>query len=258
MKETTLLTYMVYKISFDTNPKVYIGYTSKGPDGRLQQHIKNMQRGMDTHLYRAMRKNGLENICIEILEICENKLHAQERERFYIKENNSFVGGYNMTRGGDGGNIFECMSEEKKLEWLEQRKFLSSGLNNGNCSGVSDEEIVLHACEVVKRDGYLTRGNYREYAKETKDKFNLPLNIGHTFRFNKLGFDGLKIQVAEKLNVDIEKLKYTKTKKHREKISREMSSYCWMHNNKESIRVKNEDIETYINNGWVRGRYKLL
>ena len=258
MKEITLLTYMIYKISFDNNPKEYIGYTTKGPDGRLHQHIKNMQSGMDNHLYRAMRKYGLENICIEVLEVCESKQRAQEREKYYIKENNSFVGGYNMTRGGDGGNTFECMSGEKKLEWLRQRKFLSSGLNNGNCTGVTDEEIVFHACEVAKKDGYLTCGNYRKYAEETKEKFNLPLNIGPTFRFNKLGFEGLKIEVAKALNIDLKKLKYIKTEKHREKISKAGCSYCWVHNNKEFIRVRKENIETYINSGWVRGRGKLV
>lgn len=259
MTEKTLPTYMVYQITFDGSKKVYIGYTSKGPDGRLQQHIKNMRRGLDTHLYRAMRKYGIANLNIEIVEICKSREHAQEREKFHIKEKNSFREGYNMTEGGDGGDCISHMDPEKLKKWKKQRKELSTGFNNGNCSGVTDDIIVDHACIIAKKHGYLTRGLYKRYVLENKDKYNLPENIhGRGFRFDGKGFEGLKELVAAKLNIDVSALDYKKTEEHKRKISKTNVKYCWVHKEKEFLRIFKTELELFENKGWKRGRVNKL
>lgn len=52
-----------------------------------------------------MRKYGIENFIIELIEECKNE-DLDEKEKYYIKKFHSFLGdefcnGYNMTIGGE-------------------------------------------------------------------------------------------------------------------------------------------------------------
>lgn len=252
-----LSTFLVYKLTFknSANNKVYIGYTGKGVLGRLRQHRDNMLRGLDTKLYRAMRLYGIENVVYEVLEDDLTKDEAIHVEKDYISQYNSFKNGYNMTLGGDGGDVVNCMSREKFNKWKQQRRELSAGFANGNCTGVLDEVIVEHACKIVQRDGYLSRGNYKQYARQNKE-YNLPHNIGPTFRFNGEGFEGMLISVAARLGIDVETLRYDKLKNpaHIEKIRKKSKEYLWVTKDSVTKRVHISSLSEYTDNGWTRGR----
>lgn len=88
----------IYKITNLINNKVYIGQTSRTIATRWSQH-KNSSLTVDTHLYRAMRKYGIENFIIEPIE---ETVLLNEREIYWISYYNSFEKGYNMTQGGEG------------------------------------------------------------------------------------------------------------------------------------------------------------
>lgn len=101
----------IYKIQNNINNKIYIGQ-SKNIEKRLKDH-KN--RANDTnsneynrHLYRSMRKYGIENFSFEIIEEC-NVDELNEKERYWIEYYNSFFNGYNLTFGGDssGSEIYK-------------------------------------------------------------------------------------------------------------------------------------------------------
>jgi group I intron endonuclease len=87
----------IYQITNVVNSKFYIGKTSKTVQERFRQHCYNHQN-QDTHLYRAMRKYGVDKFIIEILEETES---PNEREIYWIQTTQPH---YNMTRGGDGGD----------------------------------------------------------------------------------------------------------------------------------------------------------
>lgn len=72
---------------------------------RWRDHKNNAFNSNDhnynTHLYRSIRKYGLQNFSFEILEEClTSELDA--REIYWISHYNSFFEGYNLTMGGDG------------------------------------------------------------------------------------------------------------------------------------------------------------
>lgn len=68
---------------------------------RIRTHIK-AGLGIDTPnsiLYKAMRKDGVENFSFEIMEYC-NPTDLNDREKVWIDYFSSQEWGYNMTSGG--------------------------------------------------------------------------------------------------------------------------------------------------------------
>lgn len=88
----------IYKITNTINQKIYIGQTNQTIEKRFLQHSKSI-----TPLGDVMRKYGLENFTIEIIEECSTPEQTKERERFWIKTLKSRVpNGYNQSDGGEG------------------------------------------------------------------------------------------------------------------------------------------------------------
>lgn len=87
---------MIYIITNKLNNKRYIGKTAKTIEERWYQHCKNAEYGVDTYLYRAIRKYGSENFSVEFL--CDG---LDEEEVIQIEQ---LQPEYNMTKGGTGGD----------------------------------------------------------------------------------------------------------------------------------------------------------
>lgn len=92
---------IIYKITNVVNGDFYIGKTSKTKDERLKRHFYNASYGLETYLYRAIRKYGKDNFIVEELETNISQNKVDEREIYYISILNPK---YNMTSGGDGGD----------------------------------------------------------------------------------------------------------------------------------------------------------
>lgn len=93
----------IYKITCIINNKIYIGQTTKNINVRFNEHCRDSKK-FDYPLYRSMRKYGIENFIIELIEECSiNELN--DRECYWIKFYDSVAWhnkGYNATLGGDG------------------------------------------------------------------------------------------------------------------------------------------------------------
>ena len=110
----------IYKISNSINDKLYIGKTCTTLSNRWSHHISDYTK-YDWHLYRAMRKYGIENFSIELVEECEdNKLN--EQEQYWINYYNSYNNGYNMTLGGEGASGNNYHTKEFKQRLSERMK----------------------------------------------------------------------------------------------------------------------------------------
>lgn len=94
----------IYKIQNLLNNKVYVGQ-SNDILRRWRDHKTNAFNSNDhnynTHLYRSIRKYGLQNFSFEILEECST-FELNAKEIYWISHYNSFFEGYNLTMGGDG------------------------------------------------------------------------------------------------------------------------------------------------------------
>lgn len=109
----------IYKWENRINHKCYIGQ-SIDLNKRLAHHFSNIKNNRyDNPLYRAIKKYGLENFDVTIIEVLEAsddlKSKLDEKEVYYINKYNSYgKNGYNQTLGGDGGILGYKFTEEQK------------------------------------------------------------------------------------------------------------------------------------------------
>lgn len=91
----------IYQIINNINNKIYIGKTEFSIEKRFKEHCQDAFREKNEKrpLYAAMRKYGIENFHIELIEETDN---PEEREIYWIEQKRSFKNGYNATLGGDG------------------------------------------------------------------------------------------------------------------------------------------------------------
>ena len=130
----------IYKIINLSSDKIYVGqavshilnhkkYRPYGREGRFRCHISeafSTKKNQSHYLNNAIRKYGVEDFVVELIECCEIK-DANEREIHYIKELNSlYPNGYNLKIGG---SVFTHSDESKKrlsigvVNYFKDKKF---------------------------------------------------------------------------------------------------------------------------------------
>lgn len=100
---------VIYKITNTVNNKIYIGQTINFSE-RYRSHcevpFRKSDRGYNHPIYRAIRKYGINNFTIEIIEYCSPIEELNDRETHYIKLYDCLVDsnkGYNLQEGGQNG-----------------------------------------------------------------------------------------------------------------------------------------------------------
>lgn len=142
----------IYIITNSINNKKYIGQTKTSLEKRLYNHCKDAKRKdrENRPLYAAFNKYGIENFKITLLEEVSSNAYLNDREKFWIKELNTFgKNGYNSTLGGDGTLIYD---HKKILELYNMGYSVPMVANKINC----DPTTVL---KVLKVHGIKSRGN---------------------------------------------------------------------------------------------------
>jgi group I intron endonuclease len=108
------MNFVVYYIINIVNNKQYIGCSSNF-DKRKKEHLYKLhkQKHENIYLQRAWDKYGENNFTFEVkFQFSTSKeMYNKEIELIY-QENNL----YNTAKGGQGGDIFSTLSEEKQLE----------------------------------------------------------------------------------------------------------------------------------------------
>ena len=171
--------YMVY--CHEINRKKYIGFTEKGLLERLRRHINLSNNGSNTYFHRAIRKYGVSEIVSTILFQGSDRDTALEKERYYINlfSSNDERYGYNLTKGGDGGDCVSSLTGDKRASWKAKLRSNSTGQNNSNYSGVSDEKLISEAVKFFVRNKTLGDNEWKEFSRQkgyprsfSKNRFN--------------------------------------------------------------------------------------
>lgn len=121
----------IYLVTNLINNISYVGQ-SKNIYQRFNKHhiydYKNEKNECyNTKFYQALRKYGINNFKVTILELCEEKM-LDEKEIYYIKKFDTYHHGYNSTEGGQNWSptIFSEEVEEKRKETRILNKSLQS------------------------------------------------------------------------------------------------------------------------------------
>ena len=136
---------IVYKITNKINDKIYIGKTIKSLDERFKEHCKLSKINCRSPFHKAIKKYGKENFICEIIFNWLNDQELNEMEKYFIcnysKQNNL----YNISIGGDGGNIIGIHPNKneivKKISISNKGKHSVFGNKNPNYKKISNDII---------------------------------------------------------------------------------------------------------------------
>ena len=109
----------IYKITNVINGKIYIGQSINILNRWIQHRCSND----NMPIHRAMRKYGVDNFILEILEECD-RTELDEREIYWIGYYDGYndINCYNATRGGEGASHPIKLSDSEVLEIIEYLK----------------------------------------------------------------------------------------------------------------------------------------
>lgn len=145
----------IYIIKNYCNDKVYIGQTIQPINIRFASHIA-ASRVEDTKFYRAIRKYGEKQFYIELLETVPYE-QLNERERYWIKQYDSYYHGYNSTFGGDSSNCINYDDIKQLWDQGYSRVEISDKLNlsRDTVSKILRNIYEVPSSEIIRR-GYAT------------------------------------------------------------------------------------------------------
>ena len=105
---------IIYKTTNNINDKIYVGQDAINDPSYF---------GSGLILERAIKKYGIHNFRKEILEHCSSKQQLNEREIFWIAilDSTNRCKGYNIAKGGSGGNVFGQLSPSRQQQCIAKR-----------------------------------------------------------------------------------------------------------------------------------------
>ena len=210
----------IYKIENQINGKCYIGQSKNIKKRVLYHHFCDFKNEnnccYNSKFYQALRKYGIENFRVSILEECEN---LDERETYWIHYYDSFKSGYNSTEGGQswGEKIHSLETQEKRLKTLSETKALQD--ENHPRAKLSNEEVILirqryidgESCEEIYKDydTKYTLGSFKKiiFGNSYKRVGNIPPKEDRRHTNAKFTADQIReIRSMEKSGVSITEL----------------------------------------------------
>ena len=143
----------LYKITNQINGKVYVGITKLELDQRWKQHV-SQSKSPKYPLHRAINKHGQDNFCITLLYECDDRRTISEMEEPTILSYDSRENGYNVAKGGYGGDLGDAVnakrkitisnySDEVKQRLSDMRRVRQTGQTKHNSSGRKSQSEKL-------------------------------------------------------------------------------------------------------------------
>lgn len=163
----------LYKITNTMNEKLYIGITKLSLSERWAKHIRQAN-DPKYPLHRAMRKYGIENFSISLIEENNDRVYISSLEEPTIKQFDSRNNGYNVALGGYGGDLGPEANEKRKItiasKTTEEKQAISEKLSKVRLGRQATTETKLRLSQLQK-----LRGGYgpKVHSTETKTKMSL-------------------------------------------------------------------------------------
>jgi hypothetical protein len=165
---------VVYKIT-DKLGKCYIGqHLGDGSD------IGITYFGSGRYLKRAMKKYGKEYFTYWVFEKCYSQEQLDVMEKYYIKffQSTAKENGYNLTKGGDGGDTVSLLSDEDKVKRgnkISKSNKIAQNLPNIRKKRSELGFIAQNRPDVRKRNSvsHIGKNNYINKTEEEMAQFKI-------------------------------------------------------------------------------------
>lgn len=186
----------VYLVTCLLNKRKYVGITTRGYLNRWKSHIRaSMKEKDDYRFHKAIRKYGVSNFKIEVLEdksyVNPNRLANWlfKREEYWIRLYNSNHVGYNMTKGGDGVPGLIISEEGRKAISNRMKKFYEDNPE-------MKKKVVKRAHEENRKPE--NRKRMSELQKKRFDEMTAEERLEHIEK-TKQGMDNLPTETKERI-----------------------------------------------------------
>lgn len=156
----------IYKITNQVNGTMYIGKTEETIEERFKTHCREYKRVRSEKrpLYDAMKKYGIENFIVELIEETNN---LEEREQYWIEYYDTYHNGYNATKGGDGKRLLDYDLIVKTYQELQN---INKTAEQCHCDPKSVHKILksfnisIKQAQEASRDA--TKVSVKQYTKQ--------------------------------------------------------------------------------------------
>lgn len=173
----------IYGIENLLDHKIYVGQTHRKVEKRFNEH----KRSKKSYIGRAIRKYGIENFIVVILEECENQEELDACEiKWIAKLNCQYPNGYNYHKGGLGGHIDSEETRTKlancakgKIPWNKGKK-LSQEIRDKLSAAKKGRKRFPHTEETKMKISMANKGQVpwvkgRKLSDQTKAKISASL-----------------------------------------------------------------------------------
>ena len=209
--------HFIYKTTNLLSGKYYIGMHSTND-------LNDGYMGSGKRLRYSVNKYGKENHKVEVLEFFDDRKQLAAREKEIVNLNEiAKEECLNLCVGGEGGRGFT--SEEQKLNVLKshvKQKILRE----------TDKEWV------EKKSKLTSQSNKKAYEEGRREK--------------KYFFDWNGLKKSEEVKRKIGKANSEKQKG----ILNSQFGTCWITKEEINKKIKKEDLNSYLETGWIKGRRK--
>lgn len=267
----------IYKTTNLVNGKIYIG-----------QHKSSVfdpnYKGSGKLIKLAFEKYGFDNFTTTLIVKCRDKsdLNLMEKRLIKLYNSNNLQFGYNISKGGDGGDTFSGLTDKEKI--IRNKKLSESMrcriiINNGEIEKYVKSQDLQRYLDNGFVKGYLHTPQRDRIRSESKKRFYAEhpgFRNSSMFKKGSSGFTGhhtdktkerlRQANLGKKQSKDTCELKskllkeryangWVNPMKGKEPHNKgEKGVWMWVTNGVDNIRMKTTDI---IPDGYYRGRTKI-
>lgn len=236
----------------------YVYLTTNNITGKkyIGQHKSNSfdtkYYGSGIYIRRAIEKYGIENFDCQILCECFSREELNEKEQFYIDLTKAISSDdyYNIAKGGEGGDIYSCLSDESKKEMSSKissslsgkpkseehkKKISEARIKNGSSRGERNGMYGSH------RAGALNPNYGKHYYNDGTNEV-LIYECVYENEFKDKGF--IKGRLKSKLDA-----------LHKD-ASKRSKGCVYIYKGDKVKKINPEQLNVYIDSGWIKGRPK--
>ena len=244
-----------YKVTNLINGHFYYGIHSTN-------NIDDGYMGSGHRLHRAFNKYGINNFIKEILKYFDTREEALDYEEYIVNETlvkdnncyNEILGGFKFNAIGKFP-VYNKKTNERILVDKDDPRYLSGEYVTMTYGKTPVIDKYNNHYLVDKNDERLKTG---ELKKQFEGRVCVRDKEGNKFMIYKddpryLSGELVHNSKGTKLSEERKrKMQEGRNKKLEKRASQEGT--CWIYNEIENKKIKKEELDFYINNGWIKGR----